>query len=316
MTVAPAKRVELAFASPASTSIDELVQLRSAASALVRQQPRRTRAPMAGAAASRRFGRGLDFAEVREYQPGDDVRQIDWKVTARTGSPHTKLFVEERETPVFLVVDFRASMRFGTRGMYKSVLAARLASILGWCAVSARDRVGGFAFTDDWHSEVRPHSGRRGLMNLFRSIVQGQRHVPAGDSGQFVDSLSRLRHVAQAGSTVIIFSDFRGFNEQAQAAIGGLRQSLQMIAVQVVDPLERHAPPQGRYSLIQARDGQSRRVGVAVGSARARDEYAHSFDQHCQNVGDFFTRGRHQHRIVVTDQPLLDSARHILSGRS
>ena len=150
-------------------------------------------------------------------------------------------------------------------------------------------------------------------MNLFRAIIQGQLHVPASDSGQFVDSLSRLRHVAQAGSTVIILSDFRGFNEKAQAAIGGLRNSLSMVAVQVVDPLERHAPPVGRYSLVESRKGQSRRVGMAVSSADARDDYAHRFDQHCQLVGDFFAQGRHHHRIVGTDQPLLDSASHILS---
>ena len=120
------------FASPASTSLDELVKLRSAAQALQRQMRKKSAAPLSGGSVSRRLGRGLDFAEVREYQPGDDVRMIDWKVTARSGKAHTKLFVEERERPVLLVVDFRASMRFGTRGMYKSVLAARLAALLGW----------------------------------------------------------------------------------------------------------------------------------------------------------------------------------------
>jgi len=304
---------EIAFASPASTSIDELVQLRSAARVLSRKQARRSSAPMAGTASSRRFGRGLDFAEVREYQPGDDVRQIDWNVTARTGRAHTKLFVEERETPVFLVVDFRASMRFGTRGMYKSVLAARLAALLGWSAVNGRDRVGGLTFTDDWHSEVRPDAGRRGLMSLFRAIVQGQKHVPGRDTGQFVDSLARLRQVAQAGSTIIILSDFKGFDEKAKTALGGLRESLQLIAVQVVDPLERQAPPIGQYSMVDAKDALRARLGISIASEKGRDEYANRFDEHCRQVGDCFAHGRHRHRIVVTDQPLLASAQRILS---
>jgi len=112
----------LQFASPATTSVEELLNLRSAAVALQRKARKKSAAPQSGGSVSRRLGRGLDFAEVREYQPGDDVRMIDWKVTARSGTAHTKLFVEERERPVLLVVDFRASMRFGTQGMYSTKL--------------------------------------------------------------------------------------------------------------------------------------------------------------------------------------------------
>lgn len=117
---------QLQFASPASTSLEELLNLRGAAMAMQRQVRRKSAAPQSGGSVSRRLGRGLDFAEVREYQAGDDVRMIDWKVTARSGAAHTKLFVEERERPVLLLVDFRANMRFGTRGMYKSMLAAQI----------------------------------------------------------------------------------------------------------------------------------------------------------------------------------------------
>jgi len=107
-------RDRFSFKSPVATSLDELVKLRGAANALQRRVRRKSAAPMNGGSVSRRLGRGLDFSEVREYQPGDDVRMIDWKVTARTGSAQTKLFVEERERPVLLVVDQSSSMRFGT----------------------------------------------------------------------------------------------------------------------------------------------------------------------------------------------------------
>lgn len=185
----PADKDRFSFASPASTSLDELVLLRRAAQALQRRVSRKSAAPLSGGSVSRRLGRGLDFAEVREYQPGDDVRMIDWKVTARSGKAHTKLFVEERERPVLLVVDFRAGMRFGTRGMYKSVLAARLAALLGWCAVASHDRVGGFVFTDDWHDEIRPTAGRRGLMSLFRAIAQSQLRIPNAGGSQLANTL-------------------------------------------------------------------------------------------------------------------------------
>lgn len=300
------------FASPASTSLDELVQLRAVAGAL-RRRARRSRAPLAGAAVSRRLGRGLDFAETRIYQPGDDVRLIDWHVTARTGRTHTKLFVEERERPVLLVVDVRASMRFGTRGMYKSVLAARLAAVLGWSAVAARDRVGGFVLTDDWHTEVRPRSGRRGLMALFRAIVQAQRRVPADEHGQLGDSLARLRHVAQPGSTVLLLSDFIGFDDTARAALGALLHTLDLFAVQVSDPLERELPPSGRYELAAGTGEGGRRLTLAIGGRAQRERHAARFAARRQAVIDFFARGGHTCVGVSTEVPLVVSATRVLA---
>lgn len=302
----------LVFDSPASTSLDELVQLRGSAQALQRSLRRRSSATYSGDSVSRRLGRGLDFAEVREYQPGDDVRMIDWNVTARTGRAHTKLFVEERERPVMLIVDFRASMRFGTQGMYKSVLAARLAALLGWCAVASHDRVGGFVFTDDWHSEIRPQAGRRGLMRLFRAIAHCQNHVPAPEQGQFGDSLARLRHTVQAGSTVVILSDFHGFDKAARSALGGLLHTLDLLAVQIADPLEYALPAAGRYALISNREHNQQPVTIRTGGSRMASRYADRFQRHQQLVADFFARGRHLHLLAATHQPLLDTAGLIL----
>ena len=302
----------LSFASPASTSLDELVQLRAVAGALGRRRLK-SRAPLDGAAVSRRLGRGLDFAEVRAYQPGDDVRMIDWRVTARSGKAHTKLFVEERERPVLLVVDARASMRFATRGMYKSVLAARLAAVLGWSAVAAHDRVGGFVLTDDWHAEVRPRSGRRGLMALFRAIDQGQRRAPADARGQLGDSLARLRHVAQPGSTVVVLSDFSNFDEAARTALGGLLHSLDLLAVQVSDPLERELPSDGRYALLAGGGERARRSVLDVGGREQRERHAARFERRRRDVSEFFARGGHRHVEVSTDEPLVDAATRVLT---
>jgi len=303
----------LAFDSPVSTSLDELLRLRSAAQALSRKVQKRSSAPLAGASVSRRLGRGLDFAEVREYQSGDDVRMIDWKVTARAGKAHTKLFVEERERPVLLLVDFRAAMRFGTRGMYKSVLAARLAALLGWCAVSAHDRVGGFVFTDDWHTEIRPQSGRRGLMMLFQAIHQSQHLTPSGAGDQFTKSLSRLSHGIHAGSTVVLLSDFHGFDEKARKSLGAVVSTLDIIAVHISDPLDRALPPPGSYPLKSYAQNDHRSLTLNVGSHAERSRYAQRYTDQQQQLQSLFAHNRHRYLSVSTDTPLLDCAASVLS---
>jgi len=130
-------------------------------------------------------GRGMEYDESRLYQPGDDVRHLDWRVTARTGKPHTKLFREERERPVFLWVDCRAPMFFATRGRFKSVAAAQLAALLAWSAVHDGDRIGSVLFTEDTHREIKPQRGKTGALRLFRELagVGGAVHDGAAGGG-------------------------------------------------------------------------------------------------------------------------------------
>jgi uncharacterized protein (DUF58 family) len=305
-----------AFDSPAATSLDELVQLRSAAHALQRKVRKKTAAPIMGASVSRRLGRGLDFAEVREYQPGDDVRMIDWKVTARSGRAHTKLFVEERERPVLLVVDFRASMRFGTRGMFKSALAARLAALLGWCAVGGQDRVGGFVFTDDTHSEIRPQAGRRGLMALFRAIQRTQSHQSRAGGEQLGDTLSRLRQGVHGGSTVVILSDFSGFDERSRSALGSVLQSLDVVAVQVCDPLDFTLPPPGEYAFRNNDGIEGSRVLMKVRSQRQQADYRERFEKRQLDLQTLFATNRHYFTTALTSDSLIDTTQRIVSRQS
>ena len=301
------------FESPASTSLDELVGLRDQAQALRRNTKKKSAAPATGPAVSRRLGRGLDFAEVREYQAGDDVRMIDWKVTARTGNTHTKLFVEELERPVMLVLDNRSHMRFGTQGMFKSVMAARLAALLGWTANFNQDRVGGFVFTDTWHSEIRPQSGRRGLMNFFRGIIDAQSHSPSGDGGQFSDTLSRLRTVVHGGSTVIILSDFVGFDEKAKLAMGNLLQRLDILAVHIVDPIECELPESGRYAIKGTQAQGDQLLSIDTSRRAQAQHYFQDQMSHQKSVSEFFSSHGHLYVKAQTSQSLLDVASRIVA---
>ncbi len=307
------------FKSPVTVSLDELVLLRELAGALQRGSKRRVRTGRTGAAVTKILGRGLDFAEVRSYQPGDDVRMIDWKVTARSGDAHTKLFVEERERPFFVVIDARSAMHFATQKMYKSVLAARLGALLGWSAVAHNDCVGGLVFTEQRHFEVKPQAGRRGLMSLFRAIVNahadasidssitagGQTNPVAGQgkqshrssmSGQF----RRLRHLAPTGCSICILSDFNGFDEKSMSALGPLLQRCDVLAAMINDPLELSLPDAGQYCVTDA----YKRVGISTRNKVRQAEYAESQQALIENVSEFFSRRRGRFTAVSTNDDI------------
>ena len=155
-------------------------------------------------------GRGMDFAESRMYQPGDDIRTIDWRVTARSGRVHTKVFEEEREKPVLLWLDLRPSMFFATRGRFKSVVAAEIAALLLWKTLKDGDRIGGILQNGD-HVELKPSRSRSAALHFLRQLSDMTRdslRLRSGN-GDLQASWTRLRRVAQAGSQVFVLSDFR-----------------------------------------------------------------------------------------------------------
>jgi len=193
------------------------------------------------------------------------------------------------------------------------VMAARLAALLGWTANFNQDRVGGFVFTDDWHSEIRPQSGRRGLMNFFRGIVDAQMHASSGDRGQFSDTLSRLRAVVHGGSTVIILSDFVGFNEKAKLAMGNLLQRLDILAVHIVDPIECELPESGRYAIKGSQTQGDQLLSIDTSRRAQAQRYLEDQVNHQQRVSEFFSSHGHLYVKALTNQPLLDVASRIMS---
>ncbi len=256
-------------------SVDDLIGLRFRAQRLELGIARRARHSMTGAHGSRFRGRGMEFAESRIYQPGDDVRSIDWRVTARTGRPHTKLFQEERERPVILLVDLSASMFFGTRTAYKSVLAAETAALIAWAAMHGGDRVGALVAGRSHHLELEPVSGRRGVLRVLRALAALSRQASNGEEQQIklCDSLLRARHVARPGSLLVVISDFYDLDEEAAGHLSRMRQHNDMLACWIHDRLEIEPPPPGRYGVS---DGWQTATLDTV-SRRARARYAASF---------------------------------------
>jgi uncharacterized protein (DUF58 family) len=227
-----------------SISLKSLIDLAKPAASL-NLQHLSIRSRQSGGYVSRFKGRGMEFDETRLYQPGDDIRSIDWRVTARTGKTHTKVFREERERPVFISVDNRLAMHFATRGVFKSVLAAKLAGLLAWAADYHGDRIGGQLFSEHECRELKPQNGRHAVLRFLNALVKPQNPI---DKEYTLDQvLARLNQHARPGSLVYIISDFRGINNQSETHIAKLSQHCEIVLIFIYDPLESSLPAKGRY---------------------------------------------------------------------
>lgn len=239
-------------ASPIEVQLRDLIMLRAAGESLKLTTPR-VRAFAAGGHLSAFKGRGVEFDESRPYQHGDDLRTIDWRVTARTGKPHTKVFREERNRPVIVWLDLGRSMMFATQGAYKAVLGAQLAALVAWSAVANGDQLGGLVFSDQEHSELRPRLGRRAALRLFQLISSpsGWHGPPAAQDAPsgMERSLLRLIRVARPGSMMFLFSDFRQLDAEAERHIRQLASHGDLFLVDIYDPVEAELPPPGRYRI-------------------------------------------------------------------
>jgi uncharacterized protein (DUF58 family) len=216
-------------------------------------------------------GQGMSFEEVRPYLPGDEVRSIDWNVTARTGEPHVKRFIEERELTVMLLVDLSGSLDFGSRGRFKQALAAELAAVLAFAATSNQDRVGLLAFSDRVERLIPPRRGRRHVLRIVRDLLAIR---PAGRGTDLVLALDTLRHLLHRRSVVFLISDFEGQARPAlvSRALRAAARRHDLIAVQLSDPLDRDLPPAGLLWLEDAESGARRLLDTGDAAWRAAQE--------------------------------------------
>lgn len=246
---------------------------------------------LAGNARTRFRGRGMEFEEVRLYQPGDDIRTIDWGVTARTQVTHTKLFREEQERPVLICVDLRSPMFFGSRLQFKSWLAAELGSLIAWSALAHSDRIGGLIFGDNDSQDVRPKRNKGAALQLVHGLLDFCYRLdnPGARYGQSMfELLEETRRIAKPGSAVFIISDFHDFDAECEKRLFQLHRHTDTTLLQCVDSLEKDLPPRGRFTMTNGRE----RVSLITDNQQVRQRYhqifeqrQRSFQQSCQRLG-------------------------------
>src|SRR4029077_381739 len=212
-------------------------------------------------------GRGMEFAEVRLYQPGDEVRTIDWNVTARTGVPHVKRYAEERELTVMLLVDASASTFFGSVRQTKAALAAELGALLAFSAITNNDKVGLVIFTDRIEKAVRPRKGTRHVLRVIREVLSVR---PAGRGTDIAAALEHLGRVTKRRAVVVVLSDF--LDPRCRQALLLAARRHDVIAVVLDDPREATLPDVGLVELEEAETGT--RYVVDTGSPRVREAFA------------------------------------------
>lgn len=247
-------------------TLEELLALRGAAHGLTLQGRMRAQAALIGTHASAQRGRGLEFQEVRPYTPGDDPRNIDWRVTARRGRPHTKLYHEERERPVWLLVDLQPGCFFGSRRQLKSALIVRAAALLAWIGALGGDRVGAVIATGTSAVRILPARGRlQGVLPLLEALLAAQPTAPAQPAPQsLTDALRAARALIRPGSQILTLSDFCALATEDDSPWMAVARHNDIRLYWVTDPLEANGLPPGRY-----RAGLPGRVSVLDGE-RAR----------------------------------------------
>jgi uncharacterized protein (DUF58 family) len=226
---------------------------------------------LSGRYASRIRGRGFDFEEIRRYLPGDDVRSIDWKVTARTRKTHTRVFTEERDRPTLLLVDQRIGMFFGTRVRMKSVAAAEAAALAAWRVVDAGDRVGALVFNDSSIVEVRPHRSEASVMRILEAVVEMNHALNVNsDAKSNPDMLNRVLdqavRLAKHDYLVVVISDFDGVYEETRRHFIHIAAHNDLLGLLVHDPSATEIPAAGDMVVT---DGELQ-VQLRLGSERVR----------------------------------------------
>lgn len=254
-------------------------------------------------------GQGLAFREVRQYQPGDDVRTIDWNVSARMNEAYVKVFVEEREMTVMIVADLSASERFGTRGGSKARVAAEVAALCAFSAIKHNDRVGLILATDQVEKIVPPKKGQKHVMRVVREILGAQ---PERIGTDLRVALETLYSVARRRSVAFVLSDFFAGDYERALSLASARHDV--IPVMLVDPRDEHLPNVGLAAFEDFETGES--VMVDTSSAKVRAHYAHEMRRMRQRHVQLFRKLGLDHVVVRTDRSYVKPLRDLFARRA
>jgi uncharacterized protein (DUF58 family) len=244
-------------------------------------------------------GRGIEFTEVREYLPGDDIRSIDWNVTARTGHPYVKKFDEERELTIMFVVDASGSGAFGSVNRFKAELAAELCAVLAFSATRNNDRVGLIMFSDRIEKVVPPAKGRRHVLRVVREVLYSK---PEGTGTDIPMALDYLANVVRRHAVVFVVSDFQAKNYERALSVSNRRFDL--IAVDVSDPRESELPRVGLVELEDAETGE--RMTVDAGDRRFVERFAREIERRRAEKEQRFRKLGVDRIEVSTDRPYVE----------
>lgn len=288
----------------AYSNLDDLIRLRHGASDIKLKNQHKAFSLLVGPYQTKFRGRGIEFEEVRAYQPGDDIRSIDWRVTARTGKPHTKMFREERERPVLILVDQSRSMYFGSSTCFKSVTAAHAASLLAWAALQQNDRVGGLVFNGKEHTQIKPKRKTRNVLRFINEINR-LNHILSKDfssNGSGINrALEELRRITRPGTNIFVISDFKQLSRNGEKNLYYLSRHNDVSAIQIFDPLEMDLPQKGYYSIT---DGKERYL-MYTGDQSLRRQYHDRFENQSQSLKQLLgPMGIPLIRLSTLDSPL------------
>jgi uncharacterized protein (DUF58 family) len=280
--------------------LEELLTLRTAARSLnLAQGP--ARALLLGSHRSAHHGRGLEVEEVRPYVAGDDARSIDWRVTARRGRVHTKLFREERERPVWLLVDLGASMFFGSKLQLKSMAAVRAAALLTWAAALRGDRVGAVISNARTERVLPMRSREAGVLPILNALIELQPSAPAASTDRRPAPLGTLIPLVHPGSLIVALSDFQSLDAGMEIHWTALSARCDCRWLWIVDPLEAHALPKGRF--VAGFGGRTARIDGAAVRSRWLDAWA----QREAHIDSFTSARRISLTRLETDQNVIES---------
>ncbi len=245
-------------------------------------------------------GRGMEFEEVREYQPGDDVRDIDWNVTARMGHPYVKVYREERELTILLLVDVSGSGQFGSGAQLKNELSAELAAVLAYAAVKNNDKVGLIIFSDSIEKFIPPKKGRNHVWRVIREVLE---HRPRSRKTDISAALDFLNRIASRRVIAFLISDFIASDYEKLLRVTNKKHDL--IAISIADPRERELPPVGLVELEDAETGETRLIDT--GDARFRKEFMVGALRRVSETREIFRRCSVDHIPLITNQPYINA---------
>ena len=264
-------------------NIDELIRYQTKSSLINLAATKSSHGKMSGNYLARSKGRGMEFDEVRHYQNGDDIRAIDWRVTARTGKTHTKLFREEVERPVLIATDLSTSMLFGSRLLFKSVQAAHVASLVAWHAKSRGDRIGGVVFNQTNHTELKPRSRQQGVLHYLHGLVKihadslhsaGEKTDRNKAAQAFEQNCARLRQLAKPGSLVYLITDAFNLSDEAIRHLANISRHCELVVCMISDPLEQQLPEsEHKISVAITNGDESEHQQFVLGDKALAEKY-------------------------------------------